>query len=259
MKLANALAMSSLSIVSFACKKDEDTKYSKAKIAMANEGLSLATTGPSTFGAKIASIILIADKDGDPTAENNYGGNNTGEGAKLWGAPECTITTKDENSGAFTMDFLDDAECEAAGIKFLDLNRSSAEVNAELNSQEAKILPGSTFKYIGISLLGGQQGGNNGYTNAQWAYESSGVAERSFASVQTEWGAKFETPLTVGEGETVTVVLSYQLDNTVHTGVEGGEAKVRGGGTLQPGRYDDCNEAGDVCFNFPALSVTVTK
>lgn len=249
-----------VTLSTFACgKKKEDDKYGKASVAMGNASTAaLADAKPSAFGVKLKTILMVSDRVGSPTAENNFSGTNSGQAAMLWGAPKCATTTTDATNGAVVGELKSDTDCAAAGLDYFDLNRASTTVNTDLNSQEAKVLPG-TYRYIGLSLLGEQAGANNTHTNTKWAHSGSDVTEQTFASVQTEWWSKFEPALELGEEQTVVVTLAYNLDAAVTTGLTAATEKVTGNGTDQGSAYDDCNAALSVCFKFPKLTVTVTK
>lgn len=239
-------------------KKEDDDKYGKVSVAFSNKNSALTATGtPSSFAAKLKYIILVEDRE-NATAESGYNGNNIGQGAKIWASPQCSSLTVDAATGAQYGDIKSDADCAAAGVEYFDLARTSSAVNTELNSQDAKILPG-TYRYLGLALLGEQQGRNNTYENTRWAHTDSSTAERNFASVQTEWSAKFDPPLTIGEEESFVVTLSYSLENLVTTSLTNANVKTKEGGTNQPGAYDDCNTEKTVCLTFPALTVSGAK
>ena len=246
-----------LGATAFSCGKKKEDKYAKASVAFGNTSAALAESKATGLAVKIKYVLLIADKEGSPTAENNYGGNNKGEGALLWGDPGCTTTTKDEGSGSHTVSVGTDVDCDAKGTYF-NISRASAAVNAELNSQDAKVLPG-TYRYIGLAFVGEQQGGNNSYNNVKWSHGASGVTDKTYASIQTEWTGKMDPPLELGEEQGAVLTLSYSLDNVVTTGVASMEPKVKGSGTTQPGKYDDCNEAKTACMNLPKLTISVAK
>jgi hypothetical protein len=171
------------------------------------------------------------------------------------GSAQCTTFVQNDD-GSHYGDVLDDAACAAKNPPYFDLNRSSTEVNAELNSQDVKILPG-TYEKIALGMLGEQQGGKNTYNNTTWSYDS--VAAREFAAIVTEWSAVIDPPLVVGEEDNVTITLNYSLAGSVTTGLSDAEIKVAGEGTIQPGRYDDCNDERTICINAPSLTVTVSK
>jgi hypothetical protein len=237
-------------------KKKEDEKYGKVSVEMANATSSslrfTAETSPSKFQVKLKYIVLIEDKEGSPSAANGYNGDNKGNGVKLWASPECSTETKDEETGASYGEILDDKECEKVGIDYFELARESDAVNEDLNSQKAKVLPG-TYRYITMGLLGEQQGGNNEYTNTLWEHETSSTGDLEFASVRTEWSAKFSKPLVVEENQTVGVTLTYDLSEAVATGVSDPFIRSSAG---DEDAYDSCTEDETVCFAYPTMDVS---
>ncbi|MEN9796686.1 MAG: hypothetical protein RL653_382 [Pseudomonadota bacterium] len=198
---------------------------------------------PSAFGVKLLAIYLVEDQE-NATAEGNWLGNNIGNAIRVWSSPACGPD-------------LTDASCE--GADYFDLNRPTADVNAALNAQATQAEPG-TYRYIKVALLGSQSKGNNAYTNAKWADADSGTAEQTFASVQTEWGAPFTSPLVLAAGESVTATLTYDLSSVVFRGSDA-EEKISGQGIFQPGRADDCAGTGSprTCIEFPDLVATAAR
>ncbi len=177
------------------------------------------------------------------------------QGAQIWGNPKCSTVTLQEN-GKVVGEEKDDAACAAADPSYLNLARDASLVNADLNSQDVFILPG-TYSRINMSMLGSQQGGNNQYQNTKWSYET---ISQGFASMITEWSGAIDPPLTLGEGERAVITLNYSLAGVVQTGLTDAEVKVAGEGTMQgANRYDDCNAERTVCINAPSITVTVTK
>ena len=193
----------------------------------------------ATFGVKLKFIYLIEDQE-NATADSNYLGNNIGNSIFIWSNPGCTSRN--------------DTDC--TSIDYFQLEDPTEYVNQQLNSQHVDVTAG-TYKYIKLGLLGEQQGGNNNYENTKWSYSNT---EQTFASIQTEWAAKFDPPLTIEEGDSLTVNLSYSLDTIVYTG-SNGEEKQQGQGTNQGEKFDDCvgDSPNKTCILFPALTVSAAK
>ena len=214
--------------------------------SLLSRSVSLLSTqvNPTEFAVRLAQIYLVEDQDISDTdlAAGAVIGNNVGQTGFLWYADDCPKGS-------------DDADCET--MEYFDLNRATDLVGTDLNAKEMEVSAGE-YKYIKLALLGSQQGGTNTYNNVRWGdtAASPSVASREFASVQTEWAAKFETPLTVAEGDTITVSLIYDLSGIVEES-SSRTAKVAGQGTFQPGKADDCS--GTTCLDFPALTVSATK
>lgn len=240
-------------------KDDETAKYGKVKIKLANSTSAfnkLAAAAPSELKVKLKSIIIVEDKDG-ATADSGWNGNNRGNAFKVWANPTCSTSTTGSDGTTYG-EIKSDAECNTAGITYFDLNRSSDAVNTDLNSQSVAV-PAGSYNYITMGFLGDQQGPNNTYKNVSWAHSSTSTSTQEYASIRTEFSAKFPTTLTIAEGQTVTVTLDYSLASAVTTGLAGaGEEKVPGQGTYQPGKYDDCESTKSVCFNMPGFTLSAT-
>lgn len=238
-------------------KEDEEEEYGSLKVQFANAttaALTSTTDAPSEFAVKLKYIIVVEDKDG-ATAETGWNGNNKGNGAKIWANPTCSSSSTSDD-GVMVSDIKSDADCAAAGISYFNLNRDTASVNTDLNSQNAAV-PAGTYRYITMAFLGEQQGGNNTYQNVKWAHADSSITTQEYAKTQVEWTAKFAEPITIEDGQKMTVTLNYDLASAVTTGLAGaGQEKVASGGTYQPGRYDDCDASLSVCFDVPAFTLT---
>lgn len=227
------------------CDDKEETKYAKAKVQFASED-SAALAGQAA--PSLYEVVFHHFGISNPDAAEGS------QGAIIWGNPKCATRFMNEK-GQVIGDWKDDEECAAADPDYLDLARDAEEVNADLNSQEVWILPG-TYSRISMAMLGSQQYGRNEFPNTSWTYDGQNY---TFAAMITEWSGTIDPPVTVGEEERITITLNYSLDNIVSTGLTDAEEKVLGGGTIQPGKYDDCNEEGTVCINAPSITVTASK
>lgn len=251
--------MSAFALFAASCGKDDgtSTKYGSLKVQFANSTSALnksASGAPSELKVKLKSIIVVEDKDG-ATADSGWNGNNRGNAVKIWVNPTCSSNTGGAD-GVTYGEVKSDEECAAAGISYFDLNRNSSDVNTELNSQNA-LVPVGTYNYITMGFLGEQQGPNNTYENVTWAHSGSTTTSQAYASIRTEFSAKFATPVTIAEGQKLTVTLDYSLATAITTGLAGtGEEKVAGQGTYQPGKYDDCESTKSVCFNMPGFTLS---
>jgi hypothetical protein len=256
----HCLALGTVVIFSASCgKKDEaSTKYGSLKVQFANSTSAnkMASVAPSELKVKLKSIIVVEDKDG-ATADSGWNGNNRGNAVKVWANPTCSTQTTGTD-GVTIGEIKSDADCAAAGISWFDLNRTSVAVNTDLNSQNA-LVPAGSYNFITMGFLGDQQGPNNTYENVTWAHAGSSTISQEYASIRTEFSAKFPTTLTIAEGQKLTVTLDYSLATAVTTGLAGaGEEKVAGQGTYQPGKYDDCESTKSVCFDMPGFTLSAT-
>lgn len=202
-------------------------------------------TAPTEFKIRLQMIYLVEDQP-DATEESGWIGNNSGHAIMIWSAPDCAGAKQGDESGCTDM-------------AYFDLNQDSTAVNAALNSQKVDAAVG-TYRYVKLAMLGSLQTGNNTYLNTKWAHSGVGTGTQEFAAMKTEWGAKFDTPIVLAEGDTVTVTLSYDLSSVVYTGSQADE-KIPGAGNYQPGAADDCAGTSKprTCVEFPALTVSATK
>jgi hypothetical protein len=216
----------------------------KALTSSTQQALTGTSGAPSAFAVKLTAIYLVEDQE-DATAEGDWLGNNIGNQVRVWIDPACGEDVSDES---------------CAGAGYFDLNRPSAEVNAALNAQAANAVPG-TYRYMKVALLGVQQKSANTLLNARWADAASSTPEQEFASLQTEWGVPFTTPLVLAAGDSVTATITYDLSSMVYRGSDAQE-KLAGQGKYQPNRADDCagaEGAPRTCIEFPALTASASK
>ncbi|MBM4380944.1 MAG: hypothetical protein FJ086_16840 [Deltaproteobacteria bacterium] len=216
----------------------------RALTSSSQQALTGTSGAPSTFAVKLAAIYLVEDQAG-ATAEGDWLGENVGNAIRVWTNPACGAELSDEG-------------CASAG--YFDLNRTSAEVNASLNAQAAQAEPGN-YRYIKVALLGSQQKSNSTYVNTKWADATSSTPDQEFASVQTEWGVPFSSPLVLAAGDSVTATLTYDLSAIVYRDSTA-EEKVPSQGKFQPSKADDCAGAAGAprtCIEFPALTASASK
>lgn len=209
-----------LSLITSSCdKKKKDGNNAVANLALENAtGASLSSTDcpvlgddgfkgdecwtPTKTGLKILNVYVSPDEQGATSAPAGL----------VWANPACAVnsssTTIDDKN--FDYDTLGDCTDDMVSDYF-ELARPTAEVNEELNSQDHKLLPG-TYNYVQIGFcIGGPKS-----KNAQ--FEAEGMTE----PYQVESGTcgissvKADPPIVVGEGESVTVSLSYDLTNIVY-------------------------------------------
>ena len=249
-ELANYIALALGLVATAGCGPGTTVKIAlangnpKALTSSSRQALTGTSGAPSAFGVKLTAIYLVEDQE-DATAEGDWLGNNLGKQIRVWTDPACGQDISDEG---------------CADATYFDLNRPSAEVNAALNAQAATAEPG-TYRYIKVALLGSQAKSANPYKNTTWADADSSTPTQEFASVQTEWGVPFTSPLVVAAGEFITATLTYDLAAIVYRGSDAPE-KVSGQGKYQPGKADDCSDttgAARTCIEFPALTASASK
>jgi len=214
MNRVSALAVFGLILLS-SCSKEKDKKptfKAAAKVALDNatQGAALLDGIPmTTFEMKLVRVYVSEDI-------NAATGANSGQTFMVYMNPECL----DEK-----------ASCDISGAtynvtKYFDLARPSAEVNADLNSQNRTIeffatensldggepIPESvTLRYARIELSGANP---DSAKNVKWA--TTNIAERELL-----WGGtsttKLTTPIVIKAGDTVTFKLSYDYAEAVRT------------------------------------------
>lgn len=256
------IALVTLAVASCGKKKEDETKYGFLKAKLANQStqaLTMATAAPSELKVRLKYILVIENKttsDGEPTAAAGYNGNNVGKAIKVWVNPKCTSTTVNGDGSSYT-DILTDEQCDANGMEYFDLNRTSELVNADLNSQAISAEVG-TYRYVTMAFLGEGAYGKNTLKNIKWAHANSSVTTQEFSEFQVEFTGKFATPIELTEGQSITFNLAYDLGSLVTTGLAGaGQEKTIEGGTTQPGKYNDCDATKSTCITLPSYTLSV--
>ena len=201
---------------------------------------------------KMISVSLAPDVD--PATMDNIG-----VSANIWLNPECG----GDNEG-----------CNVAGMtlppgprimQYFDLSRSTDEVNADLNSQDAPIDPG-TYRYARLALcmaLGGQ----NEATVPTMMWAGPGMtAERPFTSGDCgRTSLPFDPPLVIAAGDAVTVSLGYDLGAAIIAGAPGQGSFSLVGHDEPTGRPHAFRACADIdaehrdCMDFPELAPTAAK
>lgn len=156
---------------------------------------------------RLKLIAAYIAEDVDPTTQNNVG-----RTAMIWLNPEC----KDDIAG-----------CNVAGIAmppgprvehYFDLSRPTSEVNAELNSQDAAIEPG-TYRYARVELCKSYQDGELPQVSTLMWKGPGMSAEQPFASRDCgRTSLPFDPPLEIAAGDAVTVSLGYDLAAAIVAG-----------------------------------------
>ncbi len=257
----------SLLFLSTACSKKDDKKDGNsgtAMLALANgEGGSsvngflttqTATTyTPSSMGVKILGVRLTQELE-----------NTNLVSPVIWANPACKTktseTTVDSDDGDINYGYSSmglprdichsvsmDGDCTDSMVTdYFELARSSALVNAELNSQALKVLP-ATYKYVTIDFCEGGAKTNN------LSFQADGMTAKHQVKMGTCGVNSIEAnpPIVIAEGEAVIVALAYTLADTVYDYGEG------------MGKGDNCyfseDESVRRCANFPALIPSFSK
>lgn len=157
---------------------------------------------PTKLGLKILNVYVSPDEQGATSAPAGL----------VWVNEACPVTSSSSEIKEKTYDYDTAGDCTDENVSsFFDLARSTEEVNAELNSQDRRILPG-TYNYVQIGFcIGGAK-----TKNAQ--FQADGMTEPY--EVQTGTcgisSVKADPAIVVGEGEAVTVSLTYDLTKTIY-------------------------------------------
>lgn len=161
-----------------------------------NGGIYTAYT-PSQFSMKMQIIYLV---------ENIVDYNNSGAMSYIWLNPACPVETFD--SGAIAMA---GGDCDPSLITSeFELARPSAQVNADLNSQNIPVNEG-TYNYVRMETCGRNDDSKN------ISFTVDGVASKynfHYDNCYVE-AAKIEPPLKVTEGTTAQLNLTYDLANLI--------------------------------------------
>jgi hypothetical protein len=218
-------AMFALVALSTGCGMETEAgKSANAKLALANgtgTGSALADATcpdlgggfrgdtcytPILYGMKILQVYVSTDAQGATTSPAGL----------IWANPDCPLTTSTSEKDGKSYDYESASGCDETGVTtFFELARPTAEVNAALNSQPHKLLPG-TYNYVQMSFcIGGAKTKNVQFQTSDMA---SPYQVTSNACGITS--AKADPPITVGEDASVTVSLSYSLTNVIYTKAE---------------------------------------
>lgn len=159
---------------------------------------------PTSYGVKILKVFVSPDKEGAIT----------GPAGLIWANTACAVATAetDIDDKTFTYESVG-ADCTDDKVTtFFELARPTAEVNTELNAQNHKILPG-TYNYVQLEFCNGGAKSKNAQFNAAGMSETYQLTANSCGISSI----KADPPIVVGEGESVTVSLAYDLTNIIYT------------------------------------------
>ena len=232
-----------------------------ARLELANQTAAAPRTAALLADGTSLRLKLIAAylaEDVDPVTQNNIG-----KSAMIWLNPECA----DDISG-----------CNVAGMaqppgprvtQYFDLARPTAEVNAELNSQDAAIEP-ATYRYARVELCK-SYGGQTQAEIPTLMWQGPGMdAEQAFVSGDCgRTSLPFDPPLVVAAGDAVTISLGYDLAAAVVAGEPHSDAphcSFSIAGHDDPGGDPHCfracvDTAPDhrVCMDFPELAPSAAR
>lgn len=193
-------------------KKDDDSKTGTVKLQLASvttsnlashQPISILGTCPSGFNCltptafKMKILAAYVVEDVDPTTSNNVG-----QVGMVWLNPKCSTIN----------------DCKPSMVDYSDLTDPTA-FNTELNSQALGVKVGS-YKYVRLEFCQGSADSSNvqvtsGSTTKEFTYGGCGVTSTALA-----------TPITVSEGQSLTIAVSYDLKDGEVYWVNGGNCSA---------------------------------
>lgn len=219
-----------------------------APAARSADGSHVLADGTS-LRLKIISVSLAPDVD--PVTMDNIG-----ESVNIWLNPECG----GDNNGCNVAGFAQPSGPRIT--QYFDLSRPTADVNAELNSQDAPITPG-TYRYARVELCKAYGQMQADVPTLMWKGPGM-AAEQPFTSGDCgRTSLPFDPPLDLAAGDAVTVSLGYDLAAAIVAGAptSGTHCSLAVEGHDDPGGEPHCfrtcvDTAADhrVCMDFPELA-----
>jgi hypothetical protein len=202
---------------------------------------------------KIIAAYLAADVD--PVTMNNVG-----DTQMIWLNPQCNGEIDGCNIDGFTM---------PAGPRitsYFDLARTTDEVNADLNSEDMTIASGS-YKYARIELCKAYGDANVPTVPAlKWAGPGMTAEQPLFSGDCGRTSLAFDPPLVLGDGDSVSISLGYNLDAALVSGAPMAGTQYSLDGDMdadgRPHFYRACVDVSDDvrdCMDFPDFAPTATK
>jgi hypothetical protein len=205
------------------CEKDKEKGSPiQARLALANiTGMGLNNPAcpdlgdgpvsecwtPSIYGMKLMNVIVSPDEQGAQSAPAGL----------IWANPDCAIKTSQTEIDEKEYEYDSPSDCTDDQVdSFFELARPTEEVNAELNSQPYKILPG-TYHYVQLGFCEDSAKSRNG------RFQADGMSE-PYETILGGCGLsslRADPPIVVTEGQSIIVSLTYDLTNTVYIGHEG--------------------------------------
>lgn len=190
-------SFAAVAVLASCSKKTDDSKTGTVKLQLASvtaSSLSAETPisvlgtcpsgftciSPTSFKMKILAAYVVEDID--PTTSNNVG-----QVGMVWLNPKCSTIN----------------DCKPSMVDYSDLTDPTA-FNTELNSQAIGVKTGS-YKYVRLEFCQGSADASNvkvtnGSTTKEFTYGGCGVTSTALA-----------TPITVSEGQSLTIAVSYDL------------------------------------------------
>ena len=195
---------------------------------------------------KLIAVYLAQDVDAETM-------NNVGDTEMVWLNPECNGDISGCNIDGFALP-------QGPRItSYFDLARSTAEVNAELSSQDAPVSPG-TYRYARIEMCKAYGQSQADKPTLMWAAPGM-TGEQPFTSGDCgRTSLPFDPPLQLATGDSVAVTLGYDLSKAI---VEGPPAQA---GCTIAGEEGHCYRAcmmidatTNACMDYPDFAPSAVK
>jgi hypothetical protein len=222
---------------------------------MSNDTAS-ARTNSAVAGDDELKLKLIAAylaEDVDPMTMDNVGATEM-----IWLNPQCQGDIENCNVSGFAQ-----PDGGPRVTDYFDLARTSAEVNADLNSQGATIEPGS-YRYARIEMCKAYVGDTQP-TEPTLMWRGPGMtAEQPFTSGDCgRTSVAFDPPLVLAIGDSVAVTLGYDLDTSIVAGAPGSGYTIAGALSDGAPHYfracEDVDADHRVCMDYPDFVPSAAK
>ena len=172
-----------------------------------NTGTSLTTdVAPSHFGVKFTYATLREDQDSQTKSP-------IGIEAVIYANSNCPTYKTTEKIDDIEYEYFGSSSCSDGG-EFINLARSSGEVNADLNAGQFPVPP-TTYKYITLCMTGEYQfqvEGMSAIVEVDRSNDGSGGCATADLS---------SNPITLEEGQSIEISINYDLGSTASTQAAG--------------------------------------
>ena len=179
-----------------------------ARFQLANQTPAARTSGVLGDGTSLRLKLIAAYlvEDVDPVTSDNIGANEM-----IWINPQCGGDIDNCNVDGMVL---------PAGPRitdYFDFSRSTEAVNADLNSENATVAPGS-YRYARIELCKAFGQSQATVPTMMWKGRDM-TAEQPFTSGDCgRTSLAFDPPLVLAAGDAVAITLGYDLDHAVMSG-----------------------------------------
>ena len=234
------------------------TGSASARLEMANQSVTGSNVLADGTSLRLRMIAAYLAADVDPMTMNNIG-----DTAMIWINPECSGDISGCNISGFTQP--------AGGprvTQYFDLSRPTAEVNADLDSQDNPVPPG-TYRYARVELCKAYPP-DTVPTEPTMFWAGPGMAsEQPFTSGDCgRTSLAFDPPLVLADGDAVTVRLGYDLARSIVSGPphpDSPHCSLAVAGYDNPDGTPHCfrtcaaTDAGLACMDFPDFAPTAAR